>query len=96
MNTYNQKSLGESIRDFLKIYRLEEKLTETKITVSWERVMGHHIAKYTQKVTLKKKVLYVYLTSSVMRNELMLAREKIIKMINKEVGGEAVKDVVFR
>lgn len=58
--------------------------------------MGHHIAKYTQKVSLKKKVLYVDLTSSVMRNELILAREKIIKMINKEMGSQVVDDVVFR
>ena len=96
MNYYNQKSLGESIREFLKTYQLEEKLTETKITISWEKVMGHHIAIYTQKVRLKKKVLYVQLTSSVMRNELMLAREKIIKMINNELGSEVVEDVVFR
>lgn len=96
MNNFNQKSLGESIREFLKTYQLEEKLTETRITVSWEKVMGHHIAKYTQKVSLKKKVLYVDLTSSVMRNELILAREKIIKMINKEMGSQVVDDVVFR
>jgi predicted nucleic acid-binding Zn ribbon protein len=96
VNTFNQKSLGESIREFLKTYRLEEKLTETRITLSWEKVMGNHIAKYTQKVTLKKKVLYVDLTSSVMRNELMLAREKIIGMINKEVGDGQIEDVIFR
>ncbi len=96
MNSFNQKSLGESIKDFLKTYRLEEKLTEARITVSWEKVMGYHIAKYTRKVTLRKKVLYVELTSSVMRNELMMAREKIIGMINKEIGEGIIEEVVFR
>lgn len=96
MNHHNQKSLGESIQEFIKAYRLEEKLTETRITASWEKVMGKHIAKYTRKVVLKQKVLHVYMTSSVMRNELMLARKKIVKMINDEAGGQVIEDVVFQ
>jgi len=31
-----------------------------------------------------------------MRNELMLAREKIIKMVNDEMGSTVIEDVVFR
>lgn len=96
MYSPNQKSLGEAIREFLKHYHLEEKISETRIAASWEKVMGKHIAQFTKRVSLKKGVLYVYLSSSVMRSELSMAREKIIKMINKEAGQKVVEDIVFR
>jgi len=96
MNVHNQKMLGEAIREFLRTYKLEEKITETRILSSWEKVVGPHIARYTRKISLKEQVLTVYLNSSVMRNELSLAREKIIGMINKEAGAEVVKEVHFR
>lgn len=96
MNVHNQKMLGEAIREFLRTYKLEEKITETRILSSWEKVMGPHIARYTVKISLKNQVLTVFLNSSVMRNELSLAREKIIGMINKEAGADVVKEVHFR
>ncbi len=96
MPLYNQKTIGEAIGEFLKHFKLEEKLTETKISTSWEKVMGQHIAKYTKRVALRNKVLYVYLDSSALRNELSLARQKIVEMINKEAGKKVIDDVVFQ
>lgn len=93
---YNQKSIGEAIREFLKAHQLEEKITETRIFVSWEKVMGRNIARYTEKISLKNKVLTVYMNSSAMRNELTLARDKIIQMINKEAGEEVINTIYFR
>jgi hypothetical protein len=41
-------------------------------------------------------VLYINLDSSVIRNELMMARSKIVEAINKEMGAEVIKDLVLR
>ena len=96
MRHSNEQSLGDAIRAFLKNFRLEDKITETRIKSSWEKVMGHHIARYTSRVELKNKTLLVTLKSSVLRNELSMAKTKIIDMINKETGSEAVEEIVFR
>ena len=96
MNMHNQKILGDAIREFLRTYKLEEKVMETRIFSSWDKILGPHIARYTRKISLKDKVLTVYLNSSVMRSELLLAREKIIKIVNKEAGSEVVRDIHFR
>ena len=41
-------------------------------------------------------MLYVELTSSVLREELSYGREKIIRLLNDELGREVVTDVVLR
>lgn len=96
MDTHNQKHLGDAIREFIRVYKLEDKLLETQIFSSWEKIMGKHIARYTDRISLRKKVLTVYLTSSVMRSELTMARDKIIRMLNEEAGKEIITDIHFR
>ncbi len=92
----NERSLGEIIKTVLKRHGLEDKLTETKIFTSWEKIMGQPIAKLTHKLAFQKGCLVVYLHSSVLRNELSYAKSKIIGLINKELGKPVVQDIVFR
>lgn len=92
----NERPLGDIIKTVLRKHGLEDKLTETKIFSSWEKIMGPPIAKYTSRVSLKQGNLIVYLRSSVLRNELTYAKTKIIKMINDELGKPVVQDIVFR
>ncbi len=96
MTSTNTRPLGELIREVLRRHRLDGKITETRIMASWEKVMGTHIARYTDNVSVRQGRLTVYLRSSVLRNELEYAREKIIQKINEELGEQIVQDVVFR
>ena len=96
MKKSNQQTLGEAIRQFLKSHHLEEKITETRITQSWEKIMGTNISRYTRHLVLKNTVLTVYLRSSVLRSELSYGKTKIVEMINKEVGENVVTDIIFQ
>ena len=58
--------------------------------------MGNGVNNYTQNVALRNETLYVELTSAVLRQELSYGKEKIVKMINEELGKEVVKNVVLR
>ena len=92
----NERSLGEIIKEVLRQHRLEDKLVETRIAGSWENIMGTHIQRYTERIVLKGSTLTVYLRSSVLRNELTLAKTKIVRMINKELGKEVVRELHIR
>ncbi len=96
MSRYNERSLGDIIREVLKRNRLEDKITETRIMSSWEKVMGQHIARYTNRVVLQRRTLIIYLRSSVLRNELSMGKNKIIKMLNEEIGEDAIDKITFR
>ncbi|TVR40480.1 MAG: DUF721 domain-containing protein [Bacteroidia bacterium] len=92
----NERKLGDLIKEFIRNHRLEDKITETRIMSSWEKVMGSSIALYTDHISIRKRTLIVKLRSSVLRNELHYAKKKIIRMINEELGTEAIDEVDFR
>jgi predicted nucleic acid-binding Zn ribbon protein len=96
MRKTNEQSLGDVIRQWLKQSNMEEKITEVRINASWEKVMGSDIQKLTEKLVYRKRILTVYLRSAPLREELSMAKTKIVQMINKEAGSNVVDEVIFR
>ncbi|HEY0030338.1 MAG TPA: DUF721 domain-containing protein [Bacteroidia bacterium] len=96
MSRHNEHSLKEAIESLLKTYKLDEKLAERRLIASWESVMGVMIAKHTTDLYIKHKQLFVTLDSSALRNELSLAKTKIVKLLNEAVGTEVINDVILR
>ena len=96
MRKNNEESLGSITKVLLKEYRLEEKIAEVKINTIWENVMGKEINRLTLRMTLKDKVLIVYLRSAPLREELSMGRTKIKGMLNKEFGQDIINEVIFR
>ncbi|HTL80522.1 MAG TPA: DUF721 domain-containing protein [Bacteroidia bacterium] len=92
----NEYTIGEAIREMMQTYRLDGKLNELKILNSWEKVMGKTISKYTKKIYINNKILYVELESAALRQELSYAKTKVIGMLNAEAGTKVIEDIVLR
>jgi len=89
-------SLAEAMKDYIREMNLEGKLNEIGIINSWEETVGKAIASRTSKVYIKDKVLYIHLTSSVVRNELLMLRQALKEKLNEKAGTEVVKDIVLK
>jgi predicted nucleic acid-binding Zn ribbon protein len=89
-------SLAEAVRYYIKEMNLEGKLREVNLISSWEEMVGKAISSKTKKVYIKEGVLYVHLSSSVVRNELLMLREVLRDKLNEKAGSEVVKDIVLR
>jgi len=74
---------------------LAEKLAEVRLMESWEKTLGHTIARYTGSLFIKNKCLYVKLTSSVVKSELMMCRERLIQNLNNEAGRTVINNIIF-
>lgn len=96
MTKHNEHSIKEAIEHLLKAYKLGDRLAEKKLIASWEKVMGKMIANHTTDLSIRNKQLVITLDSAALRNELLLAKSKIIKMLNEEVGSEVINDVMLR
>ncbi len=96
MQNNDDTPLKKVIEELMKSYRWEDKLDAVRVRESWEKVVGKIFAKHTRSLYVKGKVLYVSLDSSVLRNELHMARSKIVEAINKELDGDVIEDVVMR
>jgi predicted nucleic acid-binding Zn ribbon protein len=96
MSKHNEHSIKDAIDLLLKTYKLDDRLAEKKLIGLWESVMGLMIAKHTTDIYIKHQQLFVTLDSSALRNELVLAKSKIVKMLNDAVGREVINEVVLR
>ena len=65
------------------------------IEEAWEKLMGAGVASYTTEVKLQNGTLVVCLSSSVLREELSYGKEKIVRMINEEMGEDLVKKLML-
>lgn len=89
-------SISDVLKDFIKDHRLQGGMDKIDVRDAWKNLMGAGVNNYTSDIQLKQTTLYVSLTSSVLREELSYGKEKIIKMINEELGKELVKGLVLR
>lgn len=92
----NQVSLKEALKEMLEVYRLKAKLNQTKINAVWSKLMGSSISKYTREIKLRRNKLYITIESASLRQELSFGKEKLIKIINDELGEDYIEDVIIR
>ena len=96
MERSNTQSMAEAIRAFLKESKLEKPLKERQLVSSWESLLGKSIARATREIYIKDGKLYVSLTSSVIRTELYMLQDEIIRKLNEAAGEELLKGMVLK
>lgn len=88
-----------SIEDLMQLFIKENNLTKgmqkIKIEETWIKMMGPGVATHTTAVKLQNKTLVIQLNSSVLREELSYGKDKIIKMMNEEIGEEVISKLVL-
>jgi len=95
MRPTNESSIGDVIKEMLRKNDLENGLWNTKISEAWEKTIAKPILQRTLKIKFLEGNLFVTLNSSVLRNELELMKDEIIKSLNMELKEEVVRDIKF-
>lgn len=85
--------IDEIIKEFIKENKLTKGIQKLTVEKLWPELMGNGIANYTESVTLKNKTLVIKLKSSVLREELSYGKDKIIKMMNEQLGEEVINQI---
>lgn len=96
MKRNNTEQVGEVIRRLLRQKGLETPLNEYRLVDAWKDVVGETIARYTTNIYIKNQVLYVHLSSSVLRQELMMSRQLLVRNLNAQVGSQVIVNIIFR
>jgi predicted nucleic acid-binding Zn ribbon protein len=89
-------SLAEAMKDYIREMNLGDKLSEVGVINSWEETVGKAIATRTSKLYIKDHVLYVHLTSSVVRNELLMLRQALLEKLNEKAGTMVIRDIILK
>ena len=96
MRKANDQKINEVLVDLLKAYRLEGKYAEAMVIGAWPEIMGLAVANRTTELRFSEGKLFVTINSASLRQELFIAKEKIIQLLNEAAGSAAVKEIVFR
>jgi len=89
-------TIREALNEYRSEMNIDTRLKEVGLINSWEEIAGKAIAKRTSRVYLKEGKLIIYLTSPVVRNELIMAKESLRERLNEQAGEELVKEVILR
>ena len=89
-------SISDALKEFVQTNKLETGLNKVNVADAWAKLMGNGVNHYTTAVQLERNTLYVQLSSSVLREELSYGKEKIISMLNEELGKEIIKKLILR
>lgn len=87
---------GDAIKDFLDRSRLNSGVKALQLTDAWEKLMGKTIARYTDKIEVVNRTLFIHTNIAPLKQELMYQREKIIERVNEAMGANTINEVVIR
>jgi len=89
-------SMAEALQQFLKKSKLKTGIQAMQIEDVWEKIMGKTVAKYTDKLQIVGSTLFVNTVVAPLKNELLYQKEKIIELVNSELGEKIIKEVVIK
>jgi hypothetical protein len=88
--------IGNVLKQFVEKNNLQSGIDNISVQDAWKSLMGNGVNCYTKEVSLKGNTLYVSLTSAVLREELSYGKDKIINLINEELGRAVIRDIILR
>ena len=89
------KNIKDLVMQNLRENGLETPLLQKRLVDAWPAVAGPSVARFTREVSIYNQVLYVKLSSPVLRTELSMRRQTFIDKLNHIVGARIITDVRF-
>ena len=88
-------SINDSIDDFLKSYKLENRYLQTLAMTKWEILMGPAVVTRTEKIFFKEDTMFIKIKSAPLKHQLSMSKTKIKDMLNEEIGKIIINEILF-
>ena len=89
----NEQSLKEILMQLVTTPKLKDKYLLIRIKEAWKLHFGGSIEKHTTDIRFRDGILSLVITSAPLRHELSLGKDKIIRILNEQLGQEFIKKV---
>lgn len=96
MKRTQARRIGDILEEFFKRPYVARKIAEGKLPEFWREVVGEYVASVTNEVRLERGILYVSVSSSVVRNDLFYRRDQLAELLNSRAGVQLVNVVIIR
>ena len=89
------KPLSKSLSILLKSLGIENKIKQNEIIVRWPEIVGEKLSKVTTADKIENGILFVRVTNSAWRNELIYMKSEIINRIYSSLNTDLIRDIRF-
>jgi predicted nucleic acid-binding Zn ribbon protein len=96
MDRINTRKINEVLKEFLRENNLDIRLKERELVESWEEMVGRTINRATKNIYIRHRKLFVVLSSSVVRNELYMLKDEIVRKLNERIGEQIITELVLK
>lgn len=97
MKRVNAQSIGDILREFFtQNPEIGRRLDEVRIVHAWREVLGPGVSQATREAYVRGATLHVVLDSAVLRSELMMWRDRLVRTLNERVGTDVIREIRFR
>ena len=95
MRKSHTQKISDVISEYLHELQIDRKLKEVNLVSQWETMMGRTVAVRTDRIYIRNRILYIHVTSSVLKNELLMMRQEIIDKLNENAGEKLIEQLVI-
>lgn len=88
--------IGDALKEFFERPYIAAKVAEGKLPETWRAVVGDVVANMTTELRLDNHILFVRISSSIIRHELFMQREALKDEINHRSKARLVNSVIVR
>lgn len=90
------RRLQDIIVTLIKKQNLDSNINGLESIEVLESILGDNCTSYISKKYFKDGIIYLYISSSVLRSEISYKKKEIICQINNRLNQDIVKDIFFK
>ena len=96
MRISSPKSIRDVISSTLQRLGHSKKIKQCEVVDVWPSIVGEQISKIATAERMEHGKLFVKVSRSTWRNELIFLKQELIERINKTMDQEIVQDIIFK
>ena len=95
MKKKSVSSIKDILEKIIKNNKFEEKLNGVEILKQLDIILGNSLNKYITKRYFLDGIIYLHLSSSVLRSEISYQKIDLINTVNEKIGKKLIKDILL-
>lgn len=90
------KSIKSILNSFVEQDNLVDGFFNIKIKNAWEKSVEKKIFDYTKEIYVKGNILFINVSNPILKQEILYSKQKVIDLINEDLGKELIKKIVLK
>jgi len=95
MSEHSFKHISSVLKKISQDYGLEQQINEQRLMTEWASLVGDPIGRISKPERIFEGTLYLRLSNSVWRTELLFQKNAMLQRVNGALGGQVIKDIKF-